>query len=146
MPEVAVDREEVAFLIRLARCGDGLGLVVDLQGRSAANANLAHLPRDQRGVRGDAALGGKDALGGDHAAEVFRRGFVADEQDFLTLLRGRGGAVGVEVDFARGRAGTGGQTTGDGLGLLYLRHVEDRREELVELVGGVAQHGGFPSR
>ena len=140
----AVDREEVAFLEGLAGDGHGLRLVVDLQRAGAADADLAHLPGDERGVRGDAAFRGQDALGGDHAAQIFGRRFVADEQDFLALLGSRGGAVGVEIDLAGSRAGAGGEAAGDGLGLLHLGHVEDRREELVELIGGIAQHRGFP--
>ena len=57
---------------------------------------------------------------------------------------GGGGAVGVEVDLAGSGAGTGGQAGGECLGLLHVGEVEDRGEELVELVGGVAQDGGFP--
>ena len=65
--------------------GDGLGGVVDLQRAGAADADLAHLAGDERGVRADAALGGEDAFGGDHAAQVFGRGLIADEQHLLAL-------------------------------------------------------------
>ena len=46
----AIDREEVAFLKRLFRDRDGFRRVIDLQCRRAADADLAHLPRDERGV------------------------------------------------------------------------------------------------
>ena len=95
-------------------------------------------------MRGDPAAGGEDAFGGDHAAEVFRGGLDADEEDLLALLGGHDGALGVEVDLAGGGAGAGGETGGDGLGLLDLGEVEDRGEELLELVGRVAQDGGLP--
>ena len=123
---------------------DGLLVVIDLQRGGAADADLAHLAGDERRVRADAAAGGEDAFGGDHAAQIFGRGFVADEEDLFALLGGVDGAVGVEIDLAGGRAGAGGQTGGDGLGLLDLGEIEDRREQLVELVGRVAQDGGFP--
>ena len=121
-------------------------VVIDLQRAGAADADLAHLPRDERGVRGDAAFRGENAFGGDHAAQIFRRSFVADEQDLLALLRGGGGAIGVEVDLAGSGAGTGGQTGGDRLRLLHFGDVEDRREELVELIGRDCAGSRFPSR
>ena len=93
--------------------GDGLGGVIDLQRAGAADADLAHLPGDERRVRTDAAARGEDAFGGDHAAQIFGRGFDADEQDLLALGGGRDGAVGVEINLAGGGAGTGGQALGD---------------------------------
>ena len=95
-------------------------------------------------MRGHATAGGEDAFGGDHAAEVFRGGLDADEEDLLALLGGHDGALGVEVDLAGGGAGAGGEAGGDGLGLLHLGEVEDRGEELLELVGRVAQDRGLP--
>jgi hypothetical protein len=56
------------------------------------------------------------------------------------------GAIGVEVDLAGGGAGAGRKTGGDGLGLLDLGEVEDRGQELLELVGRVAQDRRSPSR
>ena len=90
-----------------------LAVVIDLQRGRAADADLAHLPGDERRVRTDAAARGEDAFGGDHAAQIFRRGFVADEQNLFALLGGRDGAIGVEINLAGRRAGTGGQTGGD---------------------------------
>ena len=84
----AVDREEVAFAVGLAGDGDGLLVVIHLQGGGAADADLAHLAGDEGGVRGHPAAGGEDALGGDHAAEILGGGLDADEQDFLALLGG----------------------------------------------------------
>ena len=79
----------------------------------AADADLAHLAGNERGVRGDAAAGGEDALGGDHAAKIFRRGLDADEQHSFALGGGGGGAVGIEIDAAGRGAGTGGKAVGD---------------------------------
>ena len=138
MPSGAVDGEEVAFLVGHAVGGDGLGGVINLERAGAADADFAHLAGDERRVRTHAAFGGEDAFGGNHAAQVFRRGFVADEQDLFALLGGGGGAVGVEIKLAGGGAGTGGQALGDDLGGLLGFRVEDRGQELVELIGRVA--------
>ena len=82
----AVNGEEVAFLEGLAADGEGLFGVIHLQGAGAADADFAHLAGDQRGVGTDAAARGQNAFGGDHAAQVFGRGFDADEEHFLAGL------------------------------------------------------------
>ena len=112
----AVDGEEVAFLVGHAVRREGLGGVINLERAGAADADFAHLAGDQRRVRADAAFGGEDAFGGDHAAQVFGRGFVADEENLLALGGGRVGAVGVQIELAGGGARTGGQALGDDLG------------------------------
>ncbi len=95
-------------------------------------------------MRADAAFRGQDAFGGNHAAQVFRRGFVADEEDLLALGSSRVGAVRVQVNLAGGGARTGGQALGNDLGGLLSFRLEDRGEELVELIGWVALDGGLP--
>ena len=95
-----------------------LGLVIHLQRAGAADADFAHLPGDQRGVRTDTAARGQNAFGRDHAAQIFRGSFNADEQHFFAAMGRFNGAVGVEINAASGRAGTGGQTFGDALGRL----------------------------
>src|SRR5690606_27431341 len=112
-PGGAVDGEEVAFLVDVLADGEGALLVVDVEGGGTADADLAHLAGNEGGVRGDTTASGEDAFGGDHAAEVFRRGFDADEENLLALVGGFNGAVGVEVDLAGGGAGAGGQAGGD---------------------------------
>ena len=87
-------------------------------------------------MRGHAAARGEDAFGGDHAAQIFGRRLDADEQHLLALLGRRHGAVGVEIDLAGGgararRAGRWRST----LAFFDLGDVEDRREELLELIG-----------
>ena len=115
-----------------------------MHGGGAADANLAHLAGDQRGVRGDTATGGQDAFGRDHATEIFRGGFDADQQDLLTLFGSLDGAFGVEVDLAGGGTGAGRETGGDDLGLLHIGDVEDGGQQLFELIGRIAHHCGFP--
>ena len=95
-------------------------------------------------MRGNTTLGGENAFGGDHSTEVFGAGFVANEEDFFTLGFGGGSAVGVEVNFAGSGTGTCGEAGSDGLGLLDVGDIEDRGEELVKLIGRIAQDGGFP--
>ena len=93
----------------------------------------------------DTTASGENAFSGDHAAEIFGRGLDANEEDFFALLGGDDGAVGVEVDLAGGGTWAGRKTGGDDGGFLGVGEVEDRREELFELVGGVAHDRGFPA-
>ena len=94
-------------------------------------------------MRAHTAAGGENAFGRDHAAQIFGRGFDADEQNFFTLLGGDHRAISVEIDLAGGGAGAGGKTGGDGLGLLDFGQVKNRGEQLFELVGRIAEDGGF---
>jgi len=140
----AVDGEVIAFGEVLAFDGGDAAFVVDLDVGCAADADFAHLAGNEGSVRGDAAASGEDAFGSDHAAKVFGRGLDADEENFLAFFGGFYGAVGVEVDLAGGRTGASGQAGRDRFGFLDFGEVEDGREELFELVGGVAQDGGLP--
>src|SRR5687767_7657390 len=93
-----------------------------------ANADFAHLARDERGVRTDAAARGGNAFGRNHAAEVFGRSFDADEEHFFLVLRGKDGAIRVEINLAGGGPRTGGKTFGDDFGVPHRGAVEDRGE------------------
>ena len=62
---------------------------VDVQLLGAADAGLAHAAGDHRGVRGLAAAGGEDAVGGDHALEVVGVGLPADQHHLLAARRPR---------------------------------------------------------
>src|SRR5947209_1855921 len=55
----AIDREEVTFVETLARDRRNLPIVIDLNARRAADADLSHLPRDERRVGRDAATRGE---------------------------------------------------------------------------------------
>ena len=96
-------------------------------------------------MRRDTTASGENAFSGDHAAEIFGRGLDANEEDFFALLGSDDGAVGVEIDLAGGGAWAGGETRGDDGRFLGVSEVEDRREELFELVGGVAHDRSFPA-
>jgi hypothetical protein len=52
-------------------------VIVDVDVAGAGDADLAHLAGDEGRVAGDAAAGREDAVGGDHAAEVFGAGLDA---------------------------------------------------------------------
>ena len=121
----AVDGEEVALVEDAIADRQRALVVIDMQRAGAANADLAHLARDERRVRADAAARGEDAFRREHAADIFRRRFLADEEH---LALGRLGFrfVRVEINAARGRAGTGGQTGGDFLRVLDRLAIEDR--------------------
>ena len=140
----AINGEVVPFFEGLAGDRDGLLVIVDRQCAGTADANLAHLTGDEGRVRGHTALGSEDAFSSDHAAKIFGAGFVADEEHFFTAAFGGSSAIGVEVDLAGSGTRTRRQTGGKSNRLLHISDVEDRGEELVKLVGRVAQDGGFP--
>ena len=61
------------------------GVVVDVNIAGAGNADLAHLAGDEGRVAGNTAAAGENAFGGDHAAEIFRAGFDAGENNLFAL-------------------------------------------------------------
>src|SRR5262249_55395979 len=77
----AVDRQPVALLEYLIADRDSAFVVVDVQGAAADDADLAHLPADERGMAGSAAEGRQNAIGRLHAADVFRAGFTTHQDD-----------------------------------------------------------------
>src|SRR5579883_844220 len=140
----AVDGEEVAFLVSSSLSGHRFRHVVDLQGCGTANANLTHLAGNQCGVGANTSLGGEDAFGGDHAAQVLRGGLIADQQNLFAFLRGLSRPICVEVNAsgcgARPRRKAPGNDLGTGLRLA----IENRSKHLVKLVGGNSAHGRLP--
>ncbi len=60
-------------------------------------------------MRGNTTASGENTLRRDHAAQIFRRSFDADEQDFFALRFGFHRAFGVEIDFASGRTRPAGR-------------------------------------
>ena len=80
-----------------------------------ATQQRAHAAGNHRRVRGHAAAGGQDALGGVHALDVFRRGLQAHQDDLLCPCRLGFGVLGGEVrPGRRQRSGRSGQALGDG--------------------------------
>ena len=69
---------------------------------------------------------------------------IAHEQHLFAFLRRGGGAIGVEINFARGRARAGRKSAGDCLRALEGIAIEDRREHLIELIGRHPHDRGFP--
>jgi hypothetical protein len=130
-----VDGDDVALVdLGAVRCGELLGLRVDLELLGAAHAGLAHPPGDDGRVRGLAAATGEHALGGDHPGEVVGVGLPADQHDLLSTVGPLDGGLGGEHGLAHGRAGRGVHA------LRQLRGVpaghESREHQLGELVAG----------
>ncbi len=143
-PGRSIDGKKIAFLERLPVHGNGLLPVIDLQRRGAADANLAHLARDERGVRRDAAFRGENSFCRDHAAQIFRTRFVAHEKNLFALLRGSGRTIRIQINLPGRSAGTSGKTARDSSRLLRLGDIKDRREKLVQLVRRIAHYGRLP--
>ncbi len=130
-PVGAVDRDPVALV------DDGVAHRErgprDPHRLGADHRRLPPAPRDHGGVADQAAPGGEDPFGGQHAVHVLGGGLGADQHHPLTPL-GRGlGVVGGEVDPADGGPGRRPQAPGQhrvaGSGELGM-------EDLVEVVGG----------
>ncbi|GAA3103397.1 hypothetical protein GCM10020254_56480 [Streptomyces goshikiensis] len=127
----AVDGDDVALLDDRAADRHPAALGVDLQVLGAADTGLAHAAGHHGGVRGLAAAGGQDALGGDHAVQVVRVGLAADQDDLLAGPGPLDGGVRVEDGLADGRARGGGDAAAEELGLGVL--VEAREHQLRQL-------------
>ncbi len=69
----------------MAADGRDSPLQVDRQVGAAGDAGLAHPARDERRVRGDAAVGGEDALRGDQPVDVVGARLPANEDHVLAL-------------------------------------------------------------
>ena len=131
----AVDRDHVALAQLVPADADGLRAGVDVEAVAAGDARLAHAARDDRRVRGHAAVRGEDALRLDQAVDVVGRRLPADEDDRLAGLAALLGAVGVEHDLAAGRARRGVEPLRGDLELGV--RVEARVQQLVELAGSI---------
>src|SRR5205807_5266455 len=128
-------------------------LLTDLEGAAADHADPAQLPAGEAGMRRGAAEGGQDTVGGLHAADVFRARLTADKDHaalgvaaavrVLLAVPGhpRLGVVGKELDDARGRAGAGIDPLGDDLRLALGIGIEDRLQQLVQVVRRDARNG-----
>ena len=77
----AVDRDVVALAQDGVADADGAGVQVDLERARAADARTAHAARDERRVRGLAALAGEDPLRGEEAGDVVGLGERTHEHD-----------------------------------------------------------------
>ena len=107
------------------------GADVDRERLAAGDARLAHAARDDRGVRGHAAVRGEDASCVDQPVDVVGRRLPADEHDVLARPAALLGDVGVEHDRAGRGARRGVQPGRDDLDL--GAGVDHRVEQLVEL-------------
>ena len=99
-------------------------------------------------MRRNAAARRENAVGGNHAAQVFRAGFDTAKQHPFALAGARHGVFGVEHHPAAGRAGAGRQTlaqkTAAFHGGIAVLAVENRREHLRQRIGGNAPDRFLP--
>jgi hypothetical protein len=129
----AVDGDQVALVEQEVADPDLAGVEIHVDRCRAGDGGPAHAASDERGVRGLAALGGQDALGGVEAGHVVRLGEWTHEDDGRALggsghVRRRG-----EDDVALGSAGRGGDAAGDDLEL--RGRVEGRVQQRVQPLG-----------
>ncbi len=91
-PGAAVDRDHVTLVEHRAVGGDRALVEVDHQPLRADDRGAAHPARDQRGVRGLAALAGQDPASGVEPGDVLGVGERPD-QDHVPALACRGDRV-----------------------------------------------------
>ncbi len=127
-----VERDEVAFLDRLAVDAELFGRLVDLQRARADDRRLAHLASDDGGVRRHAAGGGENALRHEHAVDVVRHRFAAHQNHLLALIHPFDGVVGREDHLAARRAWRRRQPSGGDRNLFPLVGIESWRQQLIE--------------
>ncbi len=140
-----VQGEPIAFLEGLVDTAklDGLVGKVNLEGVAAHDAALAPATGHKGGVGGHATALGEDTHGGVHAVDVFRRGFLADQDALFTGLLVGDGVLGGEDNLAYGTARGSGQTLCQNGGLLLGSGIQDGVQHLVQLGGSYAHHGGL---
>ena len=129
-PRGSVDGNVIAFLQGDATRGKRAPLIINFDPRRAADADLAHLPRDERSVRGDAAARSQNAFGCNHAAQVFRGSFDPGEHHFLTATSAPHRFFGAQHDVAGSRPRPGGQTAPDFLRRGDRFAIENRGKEM----------------
>src|SRR5207245_11370293 len=130
------DADPVAVLEHLVADRHGRLGVVDVESAAADDADLAHLPAHQGRMAGGAAESSQDAVGRLHAANIFRAGLPAAENDagigvtFAVLVDPALGVLRMELDPPGGRPRTGvdalGQQLALGNGLAFGLRVEKR--------------------
>ena len=127
----AVQGQSVAGLDGLVADAAVTGAFVDYQIAAANDATFAHAARHHRGMAGHASAGRQDALRSVHAADVFRRRFVTNEQDTGTVFVPADGVLRREHGLAACRPGRSRQPSSQHL-QRSLR-VNHRMQQLVDL-------------
>src|SRR5262249_26330520 len=141
----AVNADPVAVVEDFIADGHAALDVVNIEGTTANDANLAHLPADQSRVTGGATECRQDAVGRLHAADVFGAGLAANQDDatlrrpLAVLVDPRLGILGVKLDAPRRGSRTGvdalGQKTSFRNCFPFGLGVKERLQELVEIIG-----------
>ncbi len=135
----AVDRDHVALADDHVADRERAVLLVDARRLDARDAGLAHAARDDRCVRGHAAVRGHDALRLQEPVDVVGRGLPADQDDLLAREAAALGGVGVEDGGTRGCAGRGVQAARERL--VGGAGIDPRVQQRVELVRVDPSHG-----
>ena len=129
----AVDRDPLSGGDHDVADADRARAQVDVELAGADDRGAAHAARDERRVRGLAALGGEDAARGVEAGDVVGLGERAHEDHVARLGGGGDRLVGGEHDLALGRARRGGDAAREHLEARL--GVEGRVQQRVERAG-----------
>jgi hypothetical protein len=108
---VAVDREDVAFLVHDVAAAQGRS--VELNSYDAADGRHAPGTRDDRGMAHHSAKGRQNALGDAHAVDVLGRGLATHEKHVFAGLGEFDRPVGIKDNLAGGGAGRNADAGGD---------------------------------
>ena len=129
-----IERDPVAFVINLAFNGHRARFRIDTNRASARDAALAHATRHNGSVRSHAATCGENPLGNSHTAQVFRRGFLTNQNHGFAIGNPLFGFVSEKDDLAGRRPRRGRQTFGDDLGALDGAAFKDRVQKFIQTI------------
>ena len=108
----AVQRQRILRRKDFTVDGKRLGLIVDAQIMSTGDTAFAHAASNDGRMGGHAAASGDNALCGDHATQIFRRGFVADKKNGFAILCTLFRIIRTKGDFSRSSARRSRKTLG----------------------------------
>ncbi len=111
----AVKRDNVAFLDDDVGAGNRslFCLGINLESVDAANTGSTHAASDNSCMRSLAAMGGKDALGSDHAGKIVGGGFPTNQNGLATCLGGLYSIVSGEYGFTNSSTRRSVEALGD---------------------------------
>ncbi len=139
----AVDRDAVAFVVHLAGNGHGVVGFIELQIAAAYNSCTAHTTSHNSSVRSHAAECSQDGLREVHAFNIFRSGFLTNQDNLFLVLAVFSSSVSGEVNCTCASAGRSRQTLCNHGCLLDGISIEVGVQQAVELLGLYLQHGFF---
>ena len=137
----AVNGDEVALVVGLARQSELLVLLVHDDVAAAGNTAGAHAPGHNGSVGGHAAPDRQDALSSLHTGDVFGRGFQTHQNNLLTPGSPAFGIFRGEDDLAAGSSGRSAQAAADGGSLLQGLGIELGMQQGIQVPGIDHGHG-----